>query len=62
MYSFGPDGRLFSGDRTKLESFAYFGADIHAVADGPVVAAVDGLPEQVPGASPDRTAARPVRG
>jgi hypothetical protein len=47
-----PDGRLFTGDRAKLESFSYFGADIHAVADGPVVAAVDGLPEQVPGASP----------
>jgi Peptidase family M23 len=47
-----PDGRLFTGDRAKLESFPYFGADIHAVADGPVVAAVDGLPEQVPGASP----------
>jgi hypothetical protein len=48
-----PDGRLFTGDRGKLESFSYFGADIHAVADGPVVAVVDGLPEQVPGASPD---------
>lgn len=47
-----PDGRLFSGDRAKLESYAYFGADIHAVSDGPVVAAVDGLPEQIPGASP----------
>lgn len=47
-----PDGRLFSGDRAKLESYSYFGADIHAVSDGPVVAAVDGLPEQVPGASP----------
>jgi Peptidase family M23 len=47
-----PDGRLFAGERTKLESFSYFGADIHAVADGPVVSAVDGLPEQVPGASP----------
>lgn len=47
-----PDGRLFSGDREKLESYAYFGADILAVADGPVVAAVDGMPEQVPGTSP----------
>ncbi|MGZ5379167.1 MAG: M23 family metallopeptidase, partial [Mycobacterium sp.] len=27
-------------------------ADIYAVADGPVVAAVDGLPEQIPGNSP----------
>ncbi|MFI5506491.1 peptidoglycan DD-metalloendopeptidase family protein [Mycobacterium sp. NPDC051804] len=47
-----PDGRLFSGDQAKLESYSYFGADIHAVADGPVVAAVDGLPEQIPGKSP----------
>ena len=47
-----PDGRLFTGDKAKLESYAYFGADIHAVADGPVVAVVDDLPEQVAGASP----------
>lgn len=48
----GPDGRLLVGDKGKLESYPYFGADIHAVGDGPVVSAVDGLPEQVPGASP----------
>jgi Peptidase family M23 len=47
-----PDGRLFIGEETKPESFAYFGADILAVTDGPVVAAVDGLPEQVPGKNP----------
>jgi Peptidase family M23 len=47
-----PDGRLFNGDKTKPESYPGFGADIHAVADGPVVAVLDGLPEQVPGASP----------
>jgi Peptidase family M23 len=47
-----PDGTMFTGDISKPESFGYFGADIHAVADGPVVAAVDGLPEQVPGKSP----------
>ncbi|BBZ20190.1 M23 family metallopeptidase [Mycolicibacterium gadium] len=47
-----PDGALFSGDRSKLSSYSYFGADIRAVSDGPVVAAVDGLPEQIPGASP----------
>jgi hypothetical protein len=48
----GADGKLFAGDQTKVESYPYFGADIHAVADGPVVAAVDGMPEQVPGKSP----------
>jgi murein DD-endopeptidase MepM/ murein hydrolase activator NlpD len=47
-----PDGTVYRGDLTKPESFPYFGADIHAVADGPVVAVVDGLPEQVPGKSP----------
>jgi Peptidase family M23 len=45
-------GRMFNGDKTKLESYPYFGAGIHAVADGPVVAVVDGLPEQIPGANP----------
>jgi hypothetical protein len=47
-----PDGRLFNGDKTKPESYPGFGADIHAVADGRVVAVVDGLPEQVPGTNP----------
>ena len=47
-----PEGRLFIGDRTKVESYPYFGTDIRAVADGPVVAVVDGLPEQEPGADP----------
>ena len=48
----GPDGRLVTGDVTKPESYPYFGADIHAVADGPVVAVLDGLPEQVAGQNP----------
>jgi hypothetical protein len=48
----GPDGRLLAGDKGKVESYPFFGADIHAVGDGPVVSAVDGLPEQVPGVSP----------
>ncbi len=46
------DGTVVSGDATKPESYPYFGADIHAVADGPVVAVLDGLPEQVAGKSP----------
>jgi hypothetical protein len=45
-------GKLFTGDGAELEGFPYFGADIHAVADGPVVAVRDGLPEQVPGKNP----------
>jgi hypothetical protein len=47
-----PDFRLFNGDPTKPESYPYFGAPIHAVADGKVVAVVDNLPEQVAGKSP----------
>jgi Peptidase family M23 len=48
----GADGTIYHGDPTRPESYPYFGADIHAVADGPVVAVVDGLPEQVAGQSP----------
>lgn len=44
--------KMFTGPIEDVNSFAYFGADILAVGDGPVVATVDGLPEQVPGASP----------
>jgi len=48
----GPDGTIFTGDKSKPESYPYFGADIHAVADGPVVGVMEGLPEQVAGQSP----------
>ncbi|MFN8032498.1 MAG: M23 family metallopeptidase [Mycobacterium sp.] len=47
-----PDGRLVTGDPEKLGSYPYYGHEIHAVSDGPVVAAVDRLPDQVPGADP----------
>jgi hypothetical protein len=47
-----PDGRLFDGDKEDLAGYPSFGADVIAVADGPVVAVTDGLPEQVPGANP----------
>jgi len=33
-------------------NYPYIGADIHEVADGPVVAVVDGLPGQVAGKDP----------
>ncbi|WP_319453187.1 MULTISPECIES: M23 family metallopeptidase [unclassified Mycobacterium] len=46
------DGTVYKGDRSKPESYPYFGADIHAVADGPVVGVMEGLPEQVAGQSP----------
>ncbi|MFZ0835542.1 MAG: M23 family metallopeptidase [Mycobacterium sp.] len=47
-----PDGRIFNGDKADLRSYPGFGAGVHAVADGTVVAVVDNLAEQVPGASP----------
>lgn len=46
------NGTIFSGDKTKPESYPYFGADIHAVADGHVVSVINDLPEQVAGRSP----------
>jgi hypothetical protein len=46
------DGRIFHGDKTDPRNYPCFGADIHAVADGPVVSVLDGLPEQVPGHTP----------
>lgn len=47
-----PDARLFSGDRANVASYAYYGATVHAVSDGPVVAVVDDQPDQVPGVNP----------
>lgn len=47
-----PQGRLFTADKTRLESYPGFGAEVHAVKDGTVISVVDGLPEQVPGKSP----------
>jgi hypothetical protein len=44
--------RLYSGPIDQLSSYAYYGAEIHAVAPGRVVAVVDDLPEQTPGTAP----------
>lgn len=46
------DGTIYKGDRAKPESYPYFGDDILAVADGPVVGVMEGLPEQIAGQSP----------
>lgn len=45
----GDDGRTFTGDRLKNESYHAEGQDALAVADGIVVALKDGIPENVPG-------------
>lgn len=46
------DNTIYAGDRSRPESYPYFGADILAVADGPVVGVMEGLPEQVAGRTP----------
>ncbi len=47
------DNRIYTGDITQLASYAYYGAPIHAVADGEVVAVSDDLPDETPGANPE---------
>jgi len=44
--------RMMTGPPTDLASYPYVGADILAVADGPVVGLVSDLPVQPPGANP----------
>ncbi|MFG1242063.1 M23 family metallopeptidase [Xanthobacter sp. V7C-4] len=41
--------RLFTGDVHKLESYAFYGMPVHAVADGVVVNLYDATDAQVPG-------------
>ncbi len=45
-------GRIFDGANDDITSFAYYGADILAVADGPIVSMEWDLPEETPGAHP----------
>lgn len=46
-------GRIHVGDPKKVDSYHIYGKQIHAVASGKVVAALDGLDDQTPGALPD---------
>ena len=46
---FDRDGRLFTGDGSKNEDFAYYGTEVHAAADGTVVNLYDEADAQVPG-------------
>lgn len=45
-------GRLFVGDAKDVRSYHIYGKEVLAVADGTVVFALDGLPDQIPGALP----------
>ncbi len=42
------EGRVFSGPRSELSSYAFYGTPIQSVADSVVVGTLDGLPEQTP--------------
>lgn len=46
------ESRIFDGAIDDLESYAYYGADIVAVADGPIVSMKWDLPDEKPGAHP----------
>lgn len=50
------EGRLFAGDAAKPESYAGYGAPVHAAGAGTVVRAGDDLPDQTPGQLPDPAA------
>jgi hypothetical protein len=45
-------GRIYTGDREKLESYTIFGKPVIAVAEATVASVIDGLPEQTPGKYP----------
>jgi len=47
----GPDGKTHRGDGTKNEDYYCYGQEIVAVAEGVVVTAIDGVPENAPGSS-----------
>jgi len=51
---FDEQGRLFVGPQEDVDSWFGYGANVLAVADGTVVRVVDGMPNQVPGALPQR--------
>jgi murein DD-endopeptidase MepM/ murein hydrolase activator NlpD len=46
-------GRIYAGDREKLESYTIFGKPVIAVAEATVASVIDGLPEQTPGKHPN---------
>ena len=45
------DGKTWTGDQLKNESYRCYGADALAVADGVVAGIKDGIPENIPGAN-----------
>jgi hypothetical protein len=47
------EGHVFNGDKSKLESWAGFGAKVLSVGAGVVTVASDGMEEHAPGAMPE---------
>ena len=52
-----PDGKTYKGDPADNRNYRDYGAEIHAVADGVVTAAQDGIPQNTPTA---KTLAVPI--
>lgn len=46
------NGRYLEGAPTQLAGYKYFGVNVFAVADGPIVSMITDLPEQPPGFDP----------
>jgi hypothetical protein len=47
------DGRLFTGPKDEISSYAYYAAEVRAAAGGAVIDVLDDLPDNVPGKFPD---------
>lgn len=58
----GPKDTIYEGDPKNVENYFCYGREIHAVADGKIMNAVDGLPNQVPGKLPEGMTAEQADG
>ena len=47
------DGRLFTGAKDEIPSYAYYAAEVRAAAGGVVIDVLNDLPDNVPGKFPD---------
>ncbi|MCX4515784.1 M23 family metallopeptidase [Streptomyces sp. NBC_01619] len=56
------EDRFYTGDPKDLNSWGYFGEPVHAVSNGTIVEAVDGLPEQTPLQPPTGITAHTIAG
>jgi hypothetical protein len=56
------EGQLFTGPREELQSYAYYGTSIYAVADGVVVGTENDVPQAVPGSFPPGLTAQTLLG